>query len=76
MSRTVRELRRVGAYIRVSTEMQVDGYSLASQESEVREYCDRDRGLTLAELYVEKGESACRCSAKMSAQVSSENVLP
>ena len=58
MSRTVRELRRVGAYIRVSTEMQVDGYSLASQESEVREYCDRDRGLTLAELYVEKGESA------------------
>ncbi len=44
-------------YVRVSTTEQAEsGHSLAAQESELRDYC-ATRGLTVARVFVERGES-------------------
>jgi len=48
---------RVAAYIRVSSQGQVEGYSLEAQERAIREYC-RARGWELVAIYREEGKSA------------------
>ncbi len=49
-------MRAVG-YLRVSSEMQVDNWSIDAQERAVREYCHA-KGWTLTQLYVDEGRSA------------------
>lgn len=44
-------------YTRVSTQDQVDNYSLETQERECRSFCERN-GLNVVRLYREEGESA------------------
>jgi len=51
------ERLRVGAYIRVSDESQVEGYSLDAQEIEIRQWCER-QGHDLVRVYREAGVSA------------------
>lgn len=58
MSKDVEVARRVGAYIRTSADGQSGDTSLASQERIVRDFCEQEPSLTLADLYIEKGESA------------------
>ena len=50
-------IKRVYAYIRVSTGEQVDNYSLETQEEAIRRYCDQ-RGYELVYVFREEGESA------------------
>ena len=49
--------KRAYAYVRVSTEEQVQNYSLDTQEREIREFCKR-QGVELVEVFREEGESA------------------
>ena len=51
------EATRVVGYIRVSTEEQVDGYSLHAQRREIERYAEQ-RGLTLVGIYADEGVSA------------------
>lgn len=48
---------KVIAYTRVSTREQIEGYSLASQEDAIKEYCRR-QGWEVVEVFREMGESA------------------
>ncbi len=48
---------RVAAYIRVSSQDQVDGHSLEAQIRAIREYC-LTRGWELVAIYREEGKSA------------------
>ena len=48
---------RVAAYIRVSDESQIEGYSLEAQRTEIGRWCDR-RGHELVAVYSEEGVSA------------------
>lgn len=48
---------RAAVYVRVSSQMQIDNYSLASQKRACREYCDR-RGWQVIKTYKDAGESA------------------
>lgn len=48
---------RAVIYCRVSTDEQVKGYSLTTQEALCREYV-KNQGLELVEVFIEKGESA------------------
>ena len=48
---------RAAAYIRVSDESQVEGYSLEAQRAEITRWCQR-RGYDLVKVYVEEGKSA------------------
>jgi len=50
------EMRAVG-YCRVSMREQLEGHSLEAQESNIREYAER-QGWHLAQIYVEAGVSA------------------
>ena len=50
-------VRRVAIYVRVSTEEQVEGYSLDAQRRAARAYC-AERGWQIRVEYVEKGRSA------------------
>ena len=45
------------AYIRVSSQDQIDGHSLEAQERAIQEYC-RTRGWKLVAIYREEGKSA------------------
>ncbi len=58
MSKDVEVARRGGAYIRTGADGRSGDTSLASQERNVRDFCEQEPNLTLAELYIEKGESA------------------
>ncbi len=49
--------KRAYAYIRVSTEEQVQNYSLDTQERAIRDFCDR-LGIELVQMFREEGESA------------------
>ena len=44
-------------YCRVSTQEQVDNFSLPNQEKACLEYCTRE-GYSVAEIFVDEGESA------------------
>ena len=44
-------------YVRVSSDEQVDGLSLASQEQKIREWCQL-KGYTLLTVFSDEGESA------------------
>jgi site-specific DNA recombinase len=48
---------RVAVYVRVSSEEQLEGYSLDAQLRAARQYC-ADKGWTIAAEYVEEGKSA------------------
>ena len=48
---------RVAAYIRVSDESQIEGYSLEAQRTEIGRWCER-RGHELVAVYAEEGVSA------------------
>ena len=48
---------RVVAYIRVSDESQVDGYSLDAQRKEIERWCER-HGYELTAVYADEGISA------------------
>lgn len=50
---------RVVAYLRVSTDGQVDGYGLDAQEAAVRGFCE-DIGLTISAVFREEGVSGKR----------------
>ena len=52
-----RAQRRAVAYVRVSSEEQVEGYSLAAQERAVRAYCEA-HGWDLLTIYPDEGKSA------------------
>ena len=49
--------QRAAAYIRVSDEDQVEGYSLDAQRREIARYCER-HGFDLAKVYADEGVSA------------------
>lgn len=49
--------QRVAVYVRVSSEEQLEGYSLDAQLRAARQYCT-DKGWTIAAEYVEEGKSA------------------
>ena len=49
--------RRVAIYVRVSSEEQIQGYSLDAQEHAGREYC-RSHGWTVHRVYRDEGRSA------------------
>jgi site-specific DNA recombinase len=53
----IRETTRAVAYVRVSSEEQVEGYSLAAQERAVRAYCEA-HGWELVDIYADEGRSA------------------
>ena len=48
---------RAVAYIRVSTEDQVDNWSLGAQRAEIARYCER-QGFTLVREFADEGISA------------------
>lgn len=48
---------RVAGYIRVSSDMQVDGYSLAAQRRALEVYCEQE-GHRLVDVYADEGVSA------------------
>ncbi|MGW8038361.1 cassette chromosome recombinase CcrB [Staphylococcus xylosus] len=48
--------KRVGGYIRVSTEMQTDGYSPKSQINQIKEYC-QFHGYEVIDIYADEGIS-------------------
>ena len=50
------EKKKAYMYTRVSTAMQVDGYSLDAQEEEIREYCERNK-IDIVGSYSDKGKS-------------------
>lgn len=52
----IREGKKCVIYIRVSTEMQVDGYSLEAQKSMLKRYADRE-GMIIIEIYEDAGKS-------------------
>ena len=56
-------LTRVGAYVRVSSEEQVDTWSLDSQKRAIQEFCERNPGYRIVETYVEEGHSAWKGKA-------------
>ena len=51
------QVKRAYAYIRVSTDKQVENYSLDSQEKSIRDFCKRNE-IELVEIFREEGESA------------------
>jgi site-specific DNA recombinase len=53
---------RAAAYIRVSTEEQVEGFSLAAQSRAIRAYCEL-QGWQLVGEYVDEGLSASKESS-------------
>lgn len=56
---SVRNRMRVAAYVRVSSEEQVDGYSLDAQEKAIKRWA-LERGATIVKVYREEGQSAYR----------------
>ncbi|MCC2094271.1 cassette chromosome recombinase CcrB [Staphylococcus haemolyticus] len=48
--------KRIGAYIRVSTERQVEGYSIEGQITQIEQYCQFN-GYELADIYADRGIS-------------------
>lgn len=50
---------RAAVYLRVSSEEQIDGYSLDAQERQCREYAE-SRGMQIIRIYREEGQSAFR----------------
>ena len=54
---------RVGAYVRVSSEEQVDTWSLDSQRRAIQEFCDRNPGYRIVHTYAEEGHSAWKDKA-------------
>lgn len=50
-------LKRAVIYCRVSSEKQVDGFSLESQEIACREHCQKN-GYEISQVFIEPGESA------------------
>lgn len=52
-------MTRVGAYVRVSTQEQVEGYSIEAQQHAIRVYCVA-RGWAEPDWYVDEGASAHR----------------
>ena len=57
IQRLVAAIMRVAIYIRVSTEMQTDGYSMGEQEKLCREFAAA-RGWEVVQVYVDEAESA------------------
>jgi DNA invertase Pin-like site-specific DNA recombinase len=55
--RSPRPITRVAGYLRVSSEDQIDNYSLAAQERAICAYCEA-HGWDLVALYVDEGKSA------------------
>jgi site-specific DNA recombinase len=55
--RQLEERKTAVAYVRVSSDEQVEGLSLESQEDEVREWCER-KGFELIATFRDEGESA------------------
>ena len=54
---TTRSSKRCGVYTRVSTEMQVDRNSLSTQDSQLKEYAER-QGWAVARVFTDAGLSA------------------
>lgn len=52
----IREGKKCVIYIRVSTEMQVDGYSLEGQKNVLKRYAERE-GMTVVYIYEDAGKS-------------------
>ncbi|MBO3077551.1 MULTISPECIES: cassette chromosome recombinase CcrB [Staphylococcaceae] len=48
--------KRIGAYIRVSTERQVEGYSIDGQITQIEQFCQFN-GYDLVDIYVDRGIS-------------------
>lgn len=48
--------KRIGAYIRVSTERQVEGYSIDGQITQIEQYCQFN-GYELVDIYADRGIS-------------------
>ncbi|MCE4952814.1 cassette chromosome recombinase CcrB [Staphylococcus hominis] len=48
--------KRIGAYIRVSTERQVEGYSIDGQITQIEQFC-RFNGYDLVDIYADRGIS-------------------
>jgi len=55
--RSTAAVRRAGLYLRVSSEEQVQGYSLSAQERSARAYCEA-HGIDIVDIYREEGRSA------------------
>jgi len=50
-------VKRAVAYVRVSDDSQIDGYSMDAQQSEIERWCER-RGYCLVKIYKEAGVTA------------------
>ncbi len=48
--------KRIGAYIRVSTERQVEGYSIDGQITQIEQFCQFN-GYDLVDIYADRGIS-------------------
>ena len=48
--------KRIGGYIRVSTEKQVMGYSIEGQITQIEQYCQFN-GYELVDIYADRGNS-------------------
>ena len=51
-----REGKKYFSYVRVSTEMQVDGYSLEGQENSIKRFAEREE-MICAGIYKDAGKS-------------------
>ena len=52
----MREGKRCAVYVRVSTEMQVDGFSLDAQKNVLKKFVERE-GMTMVNMYEDAGKS-------------------
>ena len=64
MIRTLLELRGSAAYVRVSSEGQIDNWSLDSQMQKIEEFCELKSGFEIVARYREEGHSAFREKAE------------
>lgn len=63
------ELKRVAAYIRVSTEEQKKkGYSIETQRANINEYLSKQSNMALVDFYVDEGISANKLNKRLALQ--------
>ncbi len=60
--------KRAALYVRVSSEEQVEGYSLSAQERAIEAYC-RDHGYEIVARYRDEGKSARTRRPRQAARV-------
>ncbi|MCY9806090.1 recombinase family protein [Lentilactobacillus senioris] len=66
---TKKVTKRVAGYVRVSTmEQAAEGYSLAAQRQQIQEYCDKEEGRQLVNVYADEGISGKSISKRPAIQ--------